>query len=285
MRRILANGVDFACIDRGDGPIVLLLHGFPDRPESWDRQIPALTGAGYRVVAPYLRGYPPTVTPAGAFYDKATLALDVAELIRALDVGPVHLVGQDWGASITYWVLAAFPELVKRAVAMAIPHSAQTAASLLDPKHVQRSFHWWFFQLPELPERAVAANDFAFVDYLWKIWSSPGYDDSEHVASVKRLLAAPGVLTGALAYYRAMFDLSNADPALDGLRQAMQRPIPVPTLALCGREDLRSELMIDQSRHFTGEYRFEFVEHAGHFLHREQPDATNRLLIEWLGRP
>ena len=286
MKRVRANGLDFAYLEEGSGPLVVLLHGFPDTAHSWSHQMPALARAGYRAVAPYLRGYPPTEIPKDGFFDRGTLATDVAELIRALGGGePVHLVGQDWGAGITYSVITAFPELVRRAVVMAVPHPAVTAKSVLDPRHVHRSFHWWFFQLPELPEKALVANDFAFVDYLWEYWSSPGYHDAAHLAEIKRMLAEPGALTATLAYYRAMFDPRNIDPKLEGLRRSMERPIAVPTLAICGGDDMRAELMGDQARYFTGPYRYEVVAGAGHFLHREKPAEVTRLVLDWLRQP
>ena len=247
--------------------------------------MPALAAAGYRVVAPFLRGYHPTAIPVSGYYDKATLTADVAALIRGLGGGdPVHLVGQDWGAIISYAVLAAFPQLVRRAVVMAVPHPVEVAKSMLVPKHVQRSFHWWFFQLPGLPERALLDNNAAFIDYLWTYWTSPGHEDAAHIASIKAMLAQPGVLTATLGYYRAMLDASQGDPALADLRLLMARPIAVPTLALCGADDLRAELMNDQGRHFTGEYCYAEVAGAGHFLQREQPAEVTRLLLEWLGK-
>jgi pimeloyl-ACP methyl ester carboxylesterase len=173
--------------------------------------------------------------------------------------------------------------LVKKAVLMAVPHPAIVARHLLDPKHVQRSFHWWFFQQADFPEQALMADDMAFIDFLWRDWCAPGYEDRAHIQSVKDCLRQPGVLAATLAYYRAMFNPQRADPALASLRADMARTITVPTLALCGAQDLRAELMVAQEAYFSGGYAYREVPNAGHFLHREQPAAVNRLLLDWLG--
>lgn len=261
---------------------MVLLHGFPDHALTWSHQIAALSAQGYRVVAPYLKGYAPTEVPAHGYYNKASLVHELVQFIQAVGNGQAcHLVGQDWGAILGYGLLAARPELFKRAVLMAVPHPDKVAQSILDAKHIHRSFHWWFFQLKDLPEKAILENDMAFIDYLWNYWTVEGFSDEEHIRSIKTMLAKPGVLTATLAYYRAMFDHEKPNPDLSDLRLLMNRPIPVPTLALCGAQDLRAELMLDQSQYFSAEYDFELVENAGHFLHREQATEVSRLILNW----
>ena len=278
-----ANGIKFSALEAGkaNAPLVVLLHGFPDNAHTWEKNIPALADAGFRVVAPFLRGYLPTEIPADNRFDRATLALDVKGIIEALSDEPAFLVGQDWGAAIIYGVLAAFPEIVKKAVVMAIPHPAMVRLSLNDPAQIQRAFHWWFFQLPEIPETAVAANNFAFIDYLWNYWS-PNLQDEAHIKQIKEMLAQPGALKSALAYYRNMLQTSNADAHLAEIIEKMNRPIPVPTLAICGAEDIRGEVLAAQKQFFSGEYEYKTIPDCGHFLHREKPSEVNELLISWL---
>jgi pimeloyl-ACP methyl ester carboxylesterase len=272
---------------------VLLLHGFPDNAHSWERQLPALAAAGYRAVAPFLRGYPPTgLAPGGAaaagraWYDRGTLALDVKALIEALGNGePAFLVAQDWGAAIAYGVLAAFPERVRRAVVLAVPPPAQIRRTLRrSPKHVLRSFHWFLFQLPWLPEVLCRARNFAFIGFLWRLWSA-GPCDLGHVDRIKRMLAEPGALAASLAYYRAALQPRRQDPALAALRAQLDAPIHVPTLVLCGGRDLRREMIDGQREFFAGEYAWTTIAGAGHFLHREKPQEVNRWILDWLGKP
>lgn len=278
-----ANGIEFATLEEGEGPLVLLLHGFPDNARTWSHQVRPLAGAGYRAVAPYLRGYAPTEVPEGGYYDSATLAQDAAALIDALGGGPAFVVGHDWGAFATYLLCAAFPSRVRRAVAMAVPHPGGAVRFASSYDQIRRSFYMWFFQVPALAEAALPLDDFAFVERLWRDWS-PGLEDPEQVASAKRTLAAPGTLEAAIAYYRAIFDPARWDPALEGVRRDAGRPIEVPTLLLFGADDgcLGAEFARGSEGFFTGPYRVEVLERCGHFLHRERPDDVNRLILDWL---
>jgi epoxide hydrolase 4 len=281
--RAVANGVRYAWIEEGSGPLVLLLHGYPDNAHSWDHQLRALAAAGYRAVAPFMRGYPPTEVPAGGFYDRATLASDVVALIEQLGGGePCDLVGQDWGAAIAYGVLGAFGERIRRAVILAVPHPAVIRRTLKrSPAQVIRSFHWFLFQLPWLPERLVRARNAAFLELLWRLWS-PAYSDRAHVAAIRRTMAAPEVAAASLSYYRAAMQTAYRDPALAEVYARLDDPIEVPTRVLCGSKDMRGRMLEEQRELFRGEYDWHLVEGAGHFLHREQPDEVSRLIIEWL---
>jgi len=278
---VRANGIEFAYIEEGDGPVVLLMHGFPDVAQTWTSQMRALTDTDYRAIAPNSRGYPPTEVAANGFYDAATLITDVKELIEQLAGEPVHYVGHDWGAATGYRAVAAFPELFKRSVQLAIPHPLTFAAMFVEPEQIRNRFHFWFFQMKGLAEAATSANDYAFLDYLWQLWS-PNLDEPDHRALVKKSMSQPGALEASLAYYRAAFGNSPADPALAGLNDAMNKPIATPTLTILGDEDPGKVAGKLQAPLFTGPMEVSYVDGTGHFLHREKPNDVSKLIVDWL---
>jgi len=278
---VRANGIEFAYIEEGDGPVVLLMHGFPDVAQTWTSQMRALADAGYRAIAPNLRGYPPTEVPANGFYDAGTLAYDVKGLVEQLAGEPVHYVGHDWGAAIGYRTVAAFPDLFKRAVQLAIPHPLTLAAMFANPAAVREQFHFWFFQMKGLAEAGTSANDFAMIDYLWKLWS-PNLDEPDHRVLVKHALAQPGALEGSLSYYRAAFGNSPADPAAADLNDALNKPTATPTLTVLGGDDPAKALAPLQAPFFTGPMEISYVDGTAHFLHREKPNDVSKLIVDWL---
>jgi pimeloyl-ACP methyl ester carboxylesterase len=278
-----ANGIEFAFLEAGKGPLVLLFHGFPDNPWTWESQVQALAEGGYRAVAPFMRGYPPTQPAPAARYDAEALAADVAGLVRSLGDGPAYVVGNDWGGIAAYAAMALHPAAIRRAVVINVGHPATFLTTLLHPRQVHHIFHFWFFQLGEIASNAVRANDLAFVDYLWDYWSGPGHEDREHIARVKRETLAPeGAVEAALGYYPALLNLPTTHPATAEL---MQSQISVPTLTIFGEADPPRELSAGEHVHFSTEYRLELVAGAGHFVHRERPDEVNNLVLEWFGSP
>ena len=278
---VTVNGIEFAYLEAGSGPLVLLLHGFPDDPRTYEHQIDTLVEAGYRAVAPFMRGYPPTQAAPDGRYDSEALASDVAGLIEALGDGPAYVVGNDWGGIATHATSALHPEAIRRAVVINVGHPATFLQTLLHPKQVQHIFHFWFFQLDGVASAAVRANDLAFVDHLWNFWSAPGHDYADHLARVKSETLAPeGAVEAGLAYYGGLMNLPTTHP---GAAERMQGKFSVPTLTIFGDHDPPREMSKDEHQHFDAEYRLEIVPGAGHFVHREQPDAVNRLILDWFG--
>ncbi len=282
-RTIRTDRLEVAYLEEGDGPLVLLLHGFPDNAHTWVHQIPALANAGYRAVAPFLRGYAPTENPEGGYYDLATLVEDAASFIRAIDDGPAFVVGHDFGAVTTYGLCNAHPDLVQRAVAMAVTHPAIAPRFIGSYDQARRSFYIFFFQIPYLPEASVEVNDFAFIERLWRDWS-PGFDPTEHLKSVRETFSQPGAVKAAIDYYRTFFNPNRNDPALGATQTALSQPVALPTMTMFGLNDGALDPMFGEMADelFTGEYERVMVPNAGHFLHLEQPDTVNAAILRWI---
>ncbi len=286
LKTIDANGVSFAYIEQGTGPLLLCLHGFPDHAPTFRPIMPALADAGYRVVAPYMRGYRPTVAPEGAPYQAAALGLDVAALIEALSPHePACVFGHDWGAIAAYAAALAAPQRIRRLVVSSVPYGPQFLGALVTrPDQIRRSFYIWFFQLP-MAEAAVVANDYAFIRALWRDWS-PGWELPEaDWQALRETFARPGVVEAALAYYRHMFNPALQRPELAELQQKIFiAPIAVPTLVLHGDRDgcIAMDLLDGMEACFPRGLEKHIVRDAGHFPHAEKPaevvDAVCRFL-------
>lgn len=274
--RIEANGLEFAFLEAGEGPLVLVLHGFPDNAWTWRHQLEHLAATGYRVVAPFMRGYPPTEVPTEPF-DLEDTTNDVRALIDALAGEPSVVVGHDWGALAALDVAAAFPDVVTTAVSIGVGHPATAIEIFKHPSQLHYAFHVWLFQLDGFAEFALRDNDFALVDYLWQHWSHQPVDDA-HVKEVKNAFGEPGAVEAALSYYRGLIRIPTEKPEFF---QLVTGPISVPTLIMYGSEDPAQIVSAGEAPNFTGRYRREIVEGAGHFAHLEQPERVNALLDDW----
>lgn len=282
------NGLTFAYLAAGaeDAPLALCLHGFPDSAWTWRHLLPSLAAEGYRAVAPWLRGYAPTTVPDDGHYQSAVLGLDACALHAALGGGEdAVLIGHDWGALAAYSAVHEPATPWRRLVTMAVPPPATVANAFFSYDQLQKSWYMFFFQHP-LADMAVPMDDLVFIDRLWADWS-PGYDASADLPHVKDALRDPANLAAAIGYYRATLSgvgLSDR-PEVVALQNASNGAPPLPTLYLHGRTDgcMGADLAVGAQSVLTHEgSRVEIVDDAGHFLHVEQPEAVNRLVLDFL---
>ncbi|MCK6618919.1 MAG: alpha/beta hydrolase [Calditrichia bacterium] len=283
--RIHANGLNFAFLESGSGPLVLAFHGFPDLPRTFRHQMRALADAGYRVVAPYMRGYAPTDVPPEGSYAGAVLVQDVLALIDAFGEKPVILMGHDWGASAVYGAAIMAPEKVSKLIAIAVPRGPTANNSFIEnPAQQRRSWYIFFFQMP-WAEEAVAYDNFAFIERLWQDWS-PGWQfPAAEMDSVKATFRKPGVLTAALNYYRHTFGDFQPDSALAIINsRRWSEPVPAPTLYLHGAKDggFGVELTEGMEEVFANGLEKRIIADAGHFVHQEKYEEVNRLILAFL---
>lgn len=281
--RVTANGLDFSVLEMGEGPLALCLHGFPDSPWTWRHLLPALADAGFRAVAPYMRGYAPTAVPADANYYPAALSSDACALHEALGGGSdAVLIGHDWGAAAVYGA-AADADRWRRLVAMSVPHLGSLAGLLGSYAQLKRSFYIWFFQLP-IAEGVVGADDLAFIDGLWGDWTGSDYDAKEDLGHVKDCLRQPENLTAAIGYYRDTFGFKPAAAEHERFVAASGAPTPKPTLYLQGSADnaLGVELIQGLDQFLAEGSDVNVFEGLNHFLHLENPEAVNKRILEFV---
>jgi pimeloyl-ACP methyl ester carboxylesterase len=283
---IEANGLLFGYLTAGptDGPLALCLHGFPDSAWTWRHLLPELAGAGYRAVAPFMRGYAPTEVPEDGRYFVGDLVRDVNALHEGLggDERAV-LIGHDWGAIATYPAIGFAPASWRRAVTMAVPPPGLAANGLLTSFDQQkRSWYIFFFQHP-LADMVVPADDLAFIDRLWADWS-PGFSSPKDLEYVKECLRPPEHLAAALGYYRAL--LGGAPPPDDVAAEqaAAYAPLTVPTLYLHGAGDgcYGVEGATGAESALPAGSEAVIVPDAGHFLQLEKPKEVNDLILQFL---
>jgi pimeloyl-ACP methyl ester carboxylesterase len=269
-RRVAGNGITLAVLDEGEGPAVLLLHGFPDSSRLWRHQVPALVEVGLRVIAPDLRGFGESDKPeAVGEYGVGRSVRDMLALLDGLGVERARVVGHDWGAAVA-WVLACtVPARVERLVAMSVGHPN----TLRRPSIEQRQQAWYqlLFQFTGVAEALLERDD-------WKLlreWLAGEGDLEQYLTD----LARPGALTAGLNWYRA-----NAAPH----RELEPRPpLPAaaaPTLGLWSSGDhyLVEESMLRSAEHVTGPWRYQRIEGASHWMQLDQPGRINELLLGFL---
>lgn len=284
-RYVTVNGVHLHVVEAGppQGPLVVLLHGFPEFWRAWERQIGPLARAGLRVVAPDLRGYHLSDKPPGVeAYRVETLQEDVAALIRLLAQeqgqaapGRASLVGHDWGGIVAWQLAIRQPELLERLVILNAPHPAASRRVMKKPEQQKKSWYVAFFQLPWLPERVLP---------LFGRWALRGTrPDSftpEDLARYRRAWAQPGAPGGMINYYRALMrfgtrhGLNRNDPHAEDVR--------VPTLLIWGQKDAALSPEMAEVAEWVPDLRVVRLARASHWVMRDETVRVNNLLLDFL---
>ncbi|MFC7963776.1 alpha/beta fold hydrolase [Streptomyces cinereoruber] len=257
----------------GEGPVVLLVHGFPDSHHLWRHQVPALASAGFRCVTPTLRGFGASDRPEGGpeAYHPAKHVGDLLELLARLDVDRFHLVGHDWGSGVAQGLAHAVTDRVRSLTLLSVGHLTANLEAGWEQR--QRSWYMLLFQLAGAAEDWLARNDFAQLREMLA-----EHPDAE---SVIEPLRAPGALTAALNIYRAGLPpevLFGADRSAPPLPEA----VPVMGVWSAGDRFLTERSMSRTGEHVAGDWRYERVEDAGHWLQLDRPEKVNELLLSFL---
>lgn len=276
--QIKTNGITLNVVQEGpeDGPLLIFLHGFPEFSYAWKAQIPVFAEQGYRVWAPDQRGSNLSDKPKGvAAYTADELAADIIGLIDAAGEEQAYLVGHDWGAFVTWWIAAKYPERVKGMVILNVPHGKVMKRNLKENKaQRKRSRYMVFFQLPWLPERLAKHDNWKLASRALTSTSLRGTFSEYDLYMYRQAWSQPRGFHSTLNWYRAAFRKPSPNPKTSR--------ISVPTLLIWGKKDifLGSE-MAQESIDLCDDGQLVMMEDASHWLHHEKPEQVNQLISEF----
>ena len=286
-RIIDANGVKLRAAVAGQGPLIVMVHGFPESWYSWRHQIPAIAAAGYHVIAPDMRGYNLSSRPRGfASYTGERLAADVRDLIRERGSEQAMLAGHDFGGEVAWATAMRHPEVVERLVILDALHPRRMLEGLRTPRQMVRSWYYWVFQLPWLPERIMSARRFHMLRRLFERDARPGAFSAADVDRYVDAWSQPGAVGAMSDYYRALVR------ALLGEGHSRVSQVTAPTLVIWGQHDryLGVELAEPDRADVPNLDRVVVLPGASHWVMHDEPAEVSRLLIDFFsgttgGRP
>lgn len=274
---IVSNGIRLHYVTQGEGPLMLMLHGFPEFWYSWRHQIPEFS-QDYKVVALDLRGYNESEKPDGlAAYRLTELVQDIRGVITGLGYDRCILVGHDWGGAIAWNFAYDYPDLVERLIVLNLPHPAKFAAGLRSPQQLLRSSYIFFFQLPLLPELVLQAFDYQLIaEALSNMAVNKTAFTSADLRAYQDAAAKPGALTAMINYYRANImqpELTSRDWGV----------LQVPTLLIWGEDDqaLGKELTYGTET-YVRDLTVRYIPNCSHWVQQERPQLVNQYMREFL---
>lgn len=273
---------------RPSDPPVILLHGWPDDVRTWDRIVPRLTAAGFRTIAPYLRGFGPTRFRSGSTLRSgqiAALGADLIEMAQALGLERFALVGHDWGARAAYIAAAEIPDRVSHVVALSVGYGTNHPDQALPIHQVRNYWYHWYFCLPRGAE-LVRQSGRELARFMWQTWSPTWtFSDAEYDETA-RSFENPDWAGITIHSYRHRWGQAEGDPHYDALEHRLARPakLAVPTLVLHGAADGANDPVTSagKEQYFSSRYKREVLPNVGHFLQREDPERVADEIIAWL---
>lgn len=286
-RTVRANGIALHAVEAGAGPLILLLHGFPEFWWTWRHQLVSLAAAGFRAVAVDLRGYGASDKPPRG-YDTATLTADITQLVTALGEREAIVVGNDLGGQLAWTAAHTSPGLVSRIVVVGAAHPARLRETMLSEVRGQARASAYFttaFQIPRRPEQRLLSDDTA-IQGMFESWAGDGWRDTEDYAEAlvryREALRIHPVTHLALEHFRWMV---RSLPRPDGRRYArlIADPITIPVLQLHGGQDgcILPSTARGSSAHVSGPYEWRQREGIGHFPQEEDPDWVSEQIVRW----
>jgi len=278
IKTIQANNLTFSYYELGNGPLILCLHGFPDTANTWQLLMQDLAQSGYRVVAPFMRGYHPTTIPTDGDYSLFTLGRDVLTLIRALGEPQAGVIGHNWGALAAYIAAVLDPEKVRVVIAESMPHpSVMESGGRGGFLRKKRSF--MSFDKRDNPAW-IQRNDFSNLATIYKRWSPKWKFDESILHPIKETFVQAGSLDAVLGYYQ-VFEADRKSPKA---QQLIQVPVDVETIAIFGEQDgiIDLDLIEKTPEAFSDFYEYIILPGVGHFAHHEAPQIFSREVLKFL---
>lgn len=276
-RDIITNGIRMHYVIQGEGPLIVLLHGFPEFWYSWRLQIPVLAAQGYRVVAPDLRGYNDSDKPRTG-YDVATLLRDIQGLIQGLGYDKAAIVGHDWGGALAWAFAIRYPRMTERLIVLNAPHPGAFARELRTLSQLRKSWYMFVFQLPWLPEWALLRNHANAIGSMLR--GSAVQKDAftrDITAKYQAAMSKPGAMTAALNYYRQLFR------TFPWQRPNEQVHVSAPTLLIWGEHDIALGIELTHGLdQWVDNLQIEYISDSGHWVQQEQPEKVTRLMVDFL---
>ncbi len=276
-REIVTNGIRMHYVTQGEGPLIVLLHGFPEFWYSWRHQIPILAEHGYTVVAPDLRGYNDTDKPRKG-YDIPTLLRDIEGLIKGLGQQKAVIVGHDWGGVLAWAFALNYPEMTERLIVMNAPHPAAMMREMRTFKQLRKSWYVFAFQIPWLPEYLLGRNH---ANEIGRMLRGAAVEKSafprEETAKYQEAMSKPGAIKAALSYYRQLFR------RLPFSFRRYEVRISAPTLLIWGEQDIALGIELTTSlERWVKDIQIKRIPDSGHWVQQEQPDKVSQYMLEFL---